>query len=137
MPRKVSFTMKGALILALCLALTCGTAFAAYQSYSITLPRLSGHQTLVNGEKATNDDYVLNRVIAMGAGYEEVICWVDKNTGGSSWTPISDDYSCYEGNTTRISFRTNENAGTYIRLRGKNGTFSTVNVNVSGEAALR
>jgi len=128
---KVKLLLFTSLVLVL---LLFTTAFAVSGTYTVNLPPFKGDVVVMSGSKIYNDDYVSSRVDSIGAQYDAAEFWVVRGDG----TRISDNYTCYEGQGTyRISFNTNENAGTFIKLYAQNHDLTYVNVTMSGYADLR
>ncbi|NYE57099.1 hypothetical protein [Carboxydothermus ferrireducens] len=72
--------------------------------------------------------------INVGGDFDAADCWVVRGDG----IRVSDNFACYEGQGTyRISFNTNENAGTFIKLYAQSHNLNFVYVSMSGYADLR
>ncbi|MDI3476776.1 MAG: hypothetical protein PWQ59_301 [Thermoanaerobacterium sp.] len=109
-------------------------AMADSLPYTVNLPTFKGDTVAMSGEKVTNDDYVSNKVDYIGGDYDAADFWVIRDDG----TRISNNFTCYEGQGTyRISFNTNENSKTFIKLYTQNNAITAVNVTMKGYADLR
>ena len=121
-----------------CLLLSATVAFAAYEDYDATLPRLKGDVTLLQGSKSTGDDYILHRNIDLGGDYDAVDVWIERRGSDNSWSRLSENYACYaSGGPYTIYSNADLLSGNTIRARGQNHDLTTVAVNITGEIDLR
>lgn len=125
--------MKKILVLALVVAvvLACAAvAFATQYNYSVVLPALSGHTTLVTGTKSISP--AKHALTSMGGDYDAVRVWVDAYINGA-WQGVTDRCLSYEG-SGEITLYYNQTVanGTSLRGRGQNADVTLVTVSASG-----
>lgn len=122
----------------LSVTLFANIVYAAYQSYSTTLPAFKGDTTLISGTKTTGDNNIFHRNISIGGNYDAVDVWIDRKNADGSWTRVSDNAAHYEGGGPYTLWaNTDLLSGEFIRARGQNHDSTYVTVAIQGEIDLR